>query len=212
MIGAILGAVAAIASAAVSVAKVVGTIGLAIEGLKVVVKALVSLCKALGLIEEDKEPEELGDKAIQYEEATGKKPEDFDSYEEYLKEVEEFEVDPERSKQISEEAKQLKAAEISTAVLMEKFPDLKPETLETILTTKNLSPEKMAAYIGTMKDGTPETLTNIAGVLTNSEKNPDKREAGLYAMLSAEKAMDPTIDDKQAQNNVKETIRNAQKG
>lgn len=213
MFGAIVGAVCAIASAAVSVAKTVGAIGLAIEGIKTVVNAIVAICKTLGLIKEDEKPEDLGDKAIQYEETTGKKPEDFDTYEEYVEEVEKFEVDPERSKEISEKDKQLKAAELASGLLLEKYPDLSADTLQTILTVKDVPAEKIAAYIETLKDGKSDQLTNIAGVLTNTEKDTAKYGEGLNAMLSIEKTINPSIDEKQAQRNVMETIRsNAQKG
>ena len=72
----LIAAICGIASAALSVAKALGAVGLAIEGLKMVVNSLVNVCKALGLIEEDTDPEELGDKAIQAEES-GIKPENF---------------------------------------------------------------------------------------------------------------------------------------
>ncbi len=44
----------------------------------------------------------MGDKAIQAEEH-GIKPEDFSTYSEYVKSVEDFETDSERSKEISED-------------------------------------------------------------------------------------------------------------
>lgn len=194
-LSAIIGAVCAIASAALTVAKTLGAIGLAIEGIKTVVNAIIAVCKALGLIEEKTEPEELGDKAIQAEEE-GIVPKNFDTYEDYVKAVEEFEVNPEKSKIITEEQKLLKASELSSGLLIEKMPGMNIESFPSTLA--HFSPEKIAAIIDTLKDEKGETFSNIIGVITNKEKDTNKIENGILALVSVEKLLDPTLDDNQA--------------
>ena len=55
---------------------------LAVEVLKSIITVIVDLCKSLGIIEDEENPEELGDKALQAEE-DGMGPDSFDSWSEY---------------------------------------------------------------------------------------------------------------------------------
>lgn len=204
-------AVCAVAGAALSVARGIGAIGLAVEGLRVVVSAISGVCKALGLIREEIEPEELGDKAIQAEEA-GIRPEKFDKYEEYVKAVEEFEVDPEKSKSISQEEKLLKASELSSGLILEKMPGVQ---LGSVIEMGSRFPqifsaEKIAAIVGTLKNG-ETSFNNIVGALTNQEKDPAKYSDGLSGLVSIEKSLNPSLDDRQALKNVIKDAETVQK-
>lgn len=91
----------------------------AIDVLKIVATAICDVCKALGLVEDDAKVEEIGDRAIQAEEA-GIGLEDFDTYEEYLKAINEFKLDPERSLEISEEEKMRKGTAVLKGALEER--------------------------------------------------------------------------------------------
>ena len=191
----IIAAICGIASAALSVAKALGAVGLAIEGVKMVVNSLVSVCKALGLIKEETEPEELGDKAIQAEEQ-GIKPENFKTYEEYVKAVENFEIDPEKSALTTEKEKHVKASELAAGLLMEKMPDVNIAGIP--LLAVKLPPEKIAAIISTLKDGIGATYNNIIGVVTNKEKDTSKIADGLNGLALIEKKLDPALTDQEA--------------
>ena len=191
----LIAAICGIASAALSVAKALGAVGLAIEGLKMVVNSLVNVCKALGLIEEDTDPEELGDKAIQAEES-GIKPENFKTYEDYVKAVENFEIDPEKSKLTTEKEKAVKASELSAGLLLEKMPDVNIAGIP--LLAEKLPPEKIAAIISTLKDGLGSTYNNIIGVVTNKEKDTSKISDGLSALALIEKTLDSSLTDQEA--------------
>ena len=206
-------ALAGVVSAALSITKAVSVIGLAIEGLKVVANALVNIGKALGLIRQDIEPEELGDKAIQAEEA-GIRPENYRTYEEYVKEIEQFEVDPEKSKQISEEAKQYKALELSAGLLAEKIPEADILSLMITAQTPNvLSPEKMAAMIEILKEKNGvETFNSMVGFLNNTEKNPAKAEMGLHGLINIEKTLNPSMNSGDALRAVLDSAEKIQKG
>ena len=85
----------------------------------------MGIAKALGLIESEEKVEDLGDKAIQAEER-GIKPEDFRTYSEYEKSIEDFETDSARSQEISEDEKALKGIELASGVTIEHFGDKFP--------------------------------------------------------------------------------------
>ncbi|MDZ7855049.1 hypothetical protein [Sphaerotilus sp.] len=58
------------------------------------------MLKIFGVFEEDDDVEDMGDRAIQAGEA-GIKPEKFDTYDEYMAEIRNFKLDPERSAELS---------------------------------------------------------------------------------------------------------------
>lgn len=200
----IIGVICGIASAALSVAKAIGAIGLAVEGIKVVVSSMVNVCKSLGLIKEETQLEELGDKAIQAEEE-GLKPENFDTYEAYVKAVENFEINPEKSKLTTEKDKHIKAAELSAGLLMEKMPGV--EIAGFPVAFSNLPPEKIAAIVSTLKDGIGDVFNSIMGVVTNKEKDTAKISEGLNALVAVEKELNPSISDSEALKNAMSSIK-----
>lgn len=59
-----------------------------------------AVLKIFGVFEEDDDVEDMGDRAIQAGEA-GIKPENFDTYDEYMAEIRNFKLDPERSAELS---------------------------------------------------------------------------------------------------------------
>ncbi len=91
---------------------------LAVEVLKKVCSVAVNVCKFLGLIQ-TKNPEELGDKVVQANEA-GITLEKYD-FKEYKKRVEEFKVDKNKSSQISDKEKYLAAGIFCEAALYDRF-------------------------------------------------------------------------------------------
>lgn len=208
IIGTVIGGVCSVARAACSIVKGLG--GLTLQGLKLVVNALVGVAKALGLIKPETKTEDLGDKAIQAEEA-GIKPENFDTYEEYVKAIEEFEVDPEKSKHISEEQKSMKAAEVSSGLILEKMPDI---SLPAVITLGNdfsdvMNADKMAAMLSTIGSN-KELFNNMVGVLNNTEKNAEKTENGIIGLVNIEKTLNPELSDNEALNIVLDTVKRIQ--
>lgn len=97
-----------------SVAKVLAVAGTAIQE---IVDIFATLAEALGLLDSETNPEELGDKAIE----SAYNPDDYNSYDEYLEAVEAYEIDPEKSKNISEEDKLSKGMEIILGALINKY-------------------------------------------------------------------------------------------
>lgn len=97
-----------------------------------VVNIIIGIVKGLGIVQPEENATDLGDKALQAEEA-GITPENYDSYEEYLKAVEKFETNPKRSAKIDENEKLQKGAEIITATLIENADSIRNKNVEYIL-------------------------------------------------------------------------------
>ena len=195
----ILGAIAAITTVATSVVKSLAVGGLAIQGLKAIGNSLISLGKALGLIKPEIKVEELGDKAIQSE----YNPENYDSYAEYVKDVEDYELDPEKSKQISEEEKIEKGIELTSGVMIERYQDL---PMEKFCVAVGENPdfftepkmEKIAELVETDSRYIPSILEYVDG----SEKDDMKIQDIVETLTRVEKAVNPDLSDKEALKNV----------
>lgn len=204
IVAGIIGAVGAIATAAVSVVKSLAVVGMAVEGLKSIGKVLVNLAKSLGLIKPQMQVDELGDKAIQ----SGYDPEQYDTYNDYVKAVEDFNLDPEKSKTISEDEKIKKGMELATGVMIEKYKDSPMEKFcveagkrsdffsegvikgvgELIDSDENAISDLTSFFDGTLKND--DKLEDISGKLANIYKagNPDASEADvLGAVFGARK-------------------------
>lgn len=198
--GIILGAIAAIAAAATTVTKALAVAGLAVQGLKTIGNALVSLGKALGLIKNETKVEDLGDKAIQSE----YNPEDFDSYAEYVKAVEEFDdLDPEKSKQISQEDKIQKGMELAAGATIEKYNDF-PIQEFCIAVGKNSDffTESKMGEIGKIIEADGENISSILNYVNGSEKDDLKIESVVDTLTAIEKVVNPNISDSDALRNV----------
>ena len=119
----------AIISFTVSVTKAIVTLGLAAEGLTAIGNALTAIGKALGLIRPETQVEDLGDQALQAEEA-GITPDAFDAYEDYVKAVESFQLDPEKSKQFTPAEKEKNQSKLANgeSILTEMIKAAKPGT------------------------------------------------------------------------------------
>lgn len=193
-----MGIIAGIVSAAVAVAETLAVAKLAIEGLKMLCGALMCIAKALGLLQPENKVDELGDKALQAEEA-GIVPENFDTYAEYVKQVEEFEVDPEKSALYTDTEKVLKGTELTAGVMLEEFPDL---PVEQFFTYAGKNPEyfteaRMEA-LGEQVKEEPGLLRDVLGYLDGSEKNDLKLDHTMAALVDIEKKIDPEISDRDA--------------
>ena len=90
---------------------------LLVEAVKVIASVFTEIGKALGLIEEDFDEEEFGDKALQAEEE-GSTPDRFESYDEYFEAIKNFELDPEKSEKYTEKEKLDKAVEVRISIRM----------------------------------------------------------------------------------------------
>lgn len=199
MLGAIIagiaGAVGAIASAAVSVVKSLAVVGMAVEGLKNVGKVLVNLAKSLGLIKPQMQVDELGDKAIQ----SGYDPEQYDTYNDYVKAVENFNLDSEKSKTISEEEKIKKGMELATGVMIEKYKDSPMEKFCVEIGNRpEFFNENVLNGIGDLIVSDENVISDLTGFLDGTLKNDDKLEDISGKLTDLYKVGNPGVSDGEA--------------
>lgn len=200
--GVILGTIAAVAAAATTVVKALAVVGLAVQGLKVIGNVLTSLGKALGLIKPETKVDELGDKAIQ----SGYNPEDYDSYEAYVKAVEDFDdLDPEKSKSISEEEKIKKGMELSSGVVIEKYKDFPiDEFCIAVGQNPDFFTEAKMGEIAKLMQVDGQHIPSILNYVNGSEKDDAKIQSAVDTLVSVEKATNPSIGEKEAYKSVME--------
>lgn len=199
--GIILGTIAAIAAAATTVTKTLAVVSLAVQGLRTIGNVLTSLGKALGLIKPEIKVAELGDKAIQ----SGYNPEDFDSYAEYVRNVEDYDLDPEKSMLTTEEEKITKGMELAAGVTIEQYQEF---PIEDFCVAIGQNPEyfteaKMGELAKLMQaDG--QHIPSILNYVNGTEKDSVKIQTAVDTLLGVEKNVNPGISDKEAYRNVME--------
>lgn len=201
MLGLVVGT---IVSAAISIANKLAIAGLAIQAIKMVGNAISMIGKALGIIKPEMDVEEIGDRALQAEEA-GKSPEDYESYEAWVRDIErdDWGYDPEKNKDMSPEKKVLKGIEVASGVVVEKYPDLPIEKF--ILLAENNSSfftvERMTKIAElTQKD--PEAFGKIIEYMTGTIKDHPSIVTAANTLMDIEKSVTPGISDNNAYNKV----------
>ena len=146
----------------------------------------------------------MGDRALQAKEA-GINPEDYDGrFEEYKDKIENFEIDPEKSKNYTPEQKLAAAGEIAGWALTEHYG--KASGVEKFIECewnkngKYYEPERTAAYMEEFKDGGMEKIGDyfdnkldslqgikqIEGKLQEAEKSLGVSEEEAKERLQAE--------------------------
>ena len=204
MFGLIAGALSALAAGAVAVSKALGVVGLAAQGLKIIGNAVASVAKTLGIIKPETDVEEIGDRALQAEHQ-GILPENFGSYEAWIKEIEgdEWGYDPEKNREISQREKILKGTEVSAAATMEKFPDLPIADFFTV-TEKNqdfFSIDRMSE-IGKLAQTDQDAFGKVVNYVTGSAKDHTTVNDAVDLLLDIEKTIEPGISDDYAYDRV----------
>ncbi len=171
------------------------------KNLLLLANIIVGVLKGLGIIDSEETPEDLGDKAIQAEEA-GVKPEDFDSYEEYVKAVQDFETDPEKSEKIDSNMKVQKGVELTTKIAVERFGEPFIEVFLPLLAAYPFFfDERMPIFTEKFRDN-PELLANIARFLKGHETDATKAEESLGIMFDVEKQVNPNATLQQLMNEI----------
>lgn len=154
-------------------------LSIGIEILKVVVSALENLAKSLGIIEEDEDVEDLGDRALQSE----KQPDDFEEFDDYLNHIRSIEINPEKSANFSEGEKLAagaivleKGIEVKTGQQMEDF-------LQDVV-TKNpeyYNAEKIQDYIDVFSEEGVD-LNKISDLENDKIANLDEKDK-VYSLI-----------------------------
>ena len=191
MFGFIAGIVSAVSSIVTAIKAIVPV-------LKAVANVVMNICQTLGLIKPEEKVEDLGDKAIQAGDE-GIKPENYANYQDYVKAVQDFQIDPEKSKHITPEEKMAKALEVQANLLVEKAPELGVMDYLSLIAnhTDYFTPDK-TTELGKLLLSESGAVTNVAEVLNGTEKNPDKIGEAYETLAKVEKQVDPTISDNEA--------------
>lgn len=171
---------------------------LAIELLKALGKAIEAFAKALGGLDVNTPTDELGDKAIQAEEA-GIKPENYSSYQEYVKAVEEFPLNPEKSQKITDAEKWAKGIELIANSIQEKYPMVNmPLVVDLAIGNPNVFTEKACKVLGEIVKNDPKAIETIAKFIAGDAKGSDVFAAGIKIISELIKAEKPELDDIEA--------------
>lgn len=182
-------------------------VGLTVQVLKVVATAFIEIGKQLGLINKGTDAEDLGDKALQAEEQ-GISPENYDSFEEFVNSLDDFEKDPLKTEKYSEEDKLKKGVEVATSLIAEKYENLDIEDLAkcAVENSDYFTPERMKEF-GELMKTSPDTVNDLVKYLNGTELNDAKLAKDETFLVRIEKAINPLISDDEAL----QTVRKAQK-
>ena len=195
--------VASMASGVLSLARVL-PLPPQIEAFFLAVKLIDVVCKALGIIETDESTEEMGDRALQAEEA-GIRPEDYPTYKEYVAAIRNFELDPEKTEKYKPEEKMAAGLSVEYWGLEERFGtgagDLLTHMVKdsyqggsffneervTRFLDKVESPADVAKYFSNTLS--PSDNARVEGKLVDAEKslNPNKDIGDVYRDLYAKR-------------------------
>ena len=174
---------------------------LALQGLKSLATPLLELGKELGLIEPETDVEDLGDKAIQ----SDLNPDDFDCYEEYLKAVEDYKLDPEKSKLSTEEKKIQKGIELTVGVMIDKYQEFPMgEFINMIGHNQSFFTESKMGELAIVIKTDGQSISDILHYVDGTEKNSTKIQGTVDTLLEIEKNTNPGLSDKEAFKNVME--------
>lgn len=195
------GVIVAVTTAAAGVMKGLAVAGLALQGLKSLAAPLLELGKELGLIEPETDVEDLGDKAIQ----SDLNPDDFDCYEEYLKAVEDYILDPEKSKLSTEEKKIQKGIELTVGVMIDKYQEFPMgEFINMIGHNQSFFTESKMGELAIVIKTDGQSISDILHYVDGTEKNSTKIQGTVDTLLEIEKNTNPGLSDKEAFKNVME--------
>ena len=195
------GVIVAVTTAVAGVMKGLAVAGLSLQGLKSLAAPLLELGKELGLIESETDVEDLGDKAIQ----SDLKPDDFDCYEEYLKVVEDYKLDPEKSKLSTEEKKIQKGIELTVGVMIDKYQEFPMgEFINMIGHNQSFFTESKMGELAIVIKTDGQSISDILHYVDGTEKNSTKIQGTVDTLLEIEKNTNPGLSDKEAFKNVME--------
>ena len=193
--------ISGIVSFAISATKAIASLGLVVEGLKALGNVLTVIGKALGLIKPETQVDELGDKALQAEEA-GITPDKFETYSAYVRAIDGFQVDPERSKKISLEEKVEKGIELTIGIAKERFPEISTETFTKFSNNIKKHPtvftENSMQILAKEMESDSNCIENVVGYLDHTEKNQDRLEGAESILTEMIKVAVPGTDDSAA--------------
>lgn len=177
-------------------------VALAIQAVAVIGQILMTVAKALGLIEDDQQSvEDLGDKAIQAADE-GIVPENYESYEQYLHDVENFELDPEKSASIKQEEKIAKGAEVLLKATDEKL-GIDGIVVVNLMNAMAKNQEFFQEFGGAVDKAikeNPELIKTISSFVADRKLSDGDVDAMTDKMVDIMKTAKPEISTFEAEN------------
>ncbi len=183
---------AEIAKPVLEIAKVV--VEVVIEA---VVKIVDGVAKALGLVPENIEPDELGARAMQHPEI---KPEEYDSYEEYIKELEKADFDKKEFDKLSPAQKAAATAVgcgIEAKVIAEKMEMNIPMDFWVAGAKGKMDPKDVCVLLNAMK-ANGITDAGVFAKYTQGDLSPEAEKQLEPALVAYEANGGKPVDDIQS--------------
>lgn len=175
-----------------TIAKALAVTSLAIEGLKKLAQVFVSIGQRLGLIPQQADIEDIGEKGLQMDEnGCGYDPEK-ESYKEYMDRLNEYEIDPEKKHDEKEVLE--KGVIVASGAIIDEFPDCS-DLLETVISRYgelDITDDELEKYVQSDKS------KDIASYLSGNEKNGDIKESAVNAIVDIQKQLNPQMSDNEA--------------
>lgn len=154
-----------------------------------IVSVVDTIGRALGLWGQEETTEEIGDRALQAQE-TGIRPEDYERYEDYIKEIRGLELDPEKSKTYTSAEKIMAGMSVCYWGLEDKYgKDTGDLLIHIVKDHEFFNDKRLGAYL----DG----VRNVAEVARyfSGKLNPDDNARVRDDLIQVEKQLDPTKTD-----------------
>ena len=150
-----------------------------------VVAALDIIGKILGVQEPDEDTDDIGDRAIQAQEA-GISPENYATYQEYSAAIKSFELDPKRSAEISDLDKKLAGIATQAWAYEEKFGvDGVGLLTKTVESPDYFTGDRLASFLDKVEN-ISDVVQYLDGKLSSNERNAVEAK-----LVEAEKTINP---------------------
>jgi len=195
-IGSVIAAVTAVvAKVGPAIATAVKTVGpIIMQGIKTIGPILGNIFSALGAMKPDEKFEDLGDRAYQASEK-GIQPENFDSYDEYMEEIRNFELDPEESKK-NVEAKTAMGVIVAGKAVEDKLnlPDTTTVSMVRVIMANTFTPTFFteARVQAILSEGSVVSFGEIESYL-DGKLDPESKQYLEEDLFEIEKSINPEV-------------------
>lgn len=163
-------------------------------------RIISDIFKELGFLPPEENIIDLGNKAIQAEEQ-GIRPENYDSYNEYLTAVQAFEIDDERTDFIDENKKIEKGVEIITATLVEDYGEIIMDLFMLIAKHPYYFENRMSYFLEIQKTD-PHILSDITRYIEKKENDIDIADKTLGKIYEVEKKINDNVSLQDMMNEI----------
>ena len=196
--GVVLGAIKSVGKAVVETAKEFLQVG--IDKLKTVVEILEIIAKALGIIKPEEDAEELGDKAMRAD----KKPEDFDSINEYIEYLRnEIKSSREEFEKLSPEERLARKA-VGSALLAKAIEEKKsleiPVEFWNEAVRVGLNSKEIDQFLDKFKKAGVSPSDFVKYLKRELESRDESKMDSV--LIQAYKELEPTMDEKDIEEKV----------